>query len=37
MKITKKAPKIAEKEKWERHQEHLRNHVDPSIHTMKDS
>jgi hypothetical protein len=36
-KFQEKAPKITEKEKREEQQEHLRNHAEPSIHTMKDS
>jgi hypothetical protein len=36
-KFQEKALKITEKEKWEDHQEHLRNHAKPSIHTLKDS
>jgi hypothetical protein len=35
-KFQEKAPKITEKEKREEQQEHLRNHAEPSIHTMKD-
>jgi hypothetical protein len=33
----KKAPKITKKEKWEEHQQALRNHAKSSIHTMKGS
>jgi hypothetical protein len=29
--------KITKKEKWERRDEHLRNHVEPSRHTMNNS
>jgi hypothetical protein len=36
-KSQEKTPKINEKEKREEQQEHLRNHTQPSIHTMKDS
>jgi hypothetical protein len=36
-KYHEKALKITKKEKREEQQEHLRNHVKPSIHTMKDS
>jgi hypothetical protein len=36
-KTQEKAPKITEKEKQDELQEHKRNHVKPSIHTMKDS
>jgi hypothetical protein len=36
-KFQEKAPKITEKEKREEQQEHLSNHVEPSIHTIKDS
>jgi hypothetical protein len=33
----KRLRKSPKKEKWEEQQEHLRNHVIASIHTMKDS
>jgi hypothetical protein len=36
-KSQEKAPKITKKEKQEEQRERLRNHAEPSIHTMKDS
>jgi hypothetical protein len=36
-KTSKNTSEIAEKQKHEEQQEHLRNHAKPSIHTMKDS
>jgi hypothetical protein len=36
-KIPRKSSEIAEKEKRDEQQEHMRNHAKPSIHTTKDS
>jgi hypothetical protein len=33
----KKAPKITKKEKWDEHNQALRNHAESSIHTMNGS